>query len=74
MTATECPRAEIPSDLIPSAEAAELTDFATAWGFVRWARSLGLREFERLPSGRLFWSRAEIMARCFREKDAPPGE
>jgi hypothetical protein len=60
----------IPDDLIPSAQAAKLTGYGKTWSFVRYARDLGIREFERISSGRLFWSRAEVMARCFRQK--PP--
>jgi hypothetical protein len=59
---------KMPDDLITSAEAAKLTRHSTAWAFVRFARNLGLREFERKGTRRLLWSKAEILERCFTEK------
>lgn len=50
----------LPNDLIPTRKAAMIAQFDTAWGFVRWARQLGLTEHRRKGSNRSFWSRSEI--------------
>lgn len=56
-------------DLVSTIEAKQLSHHKSAYGFIRWARAIGLTEIRR-AGGRLFWRKSEIEA-AFHEKNAP---